>query len=305
MQHLVGMPLCIVLVACGAVSDNPPDAPPGTGIDSAVDGPGTQARCDPAKPFAAATLVGNVNSSNDESSFGLTRDELTAFVGNVVQPPNLSVKILVAQRATATAAFTAPTGVPTAAINNVAGDEYGGSPVSDGLILYFHRQTSQSIGLVAATRTDVQSDFIAEASVTVDGTGLTNALSATISADGQTLYWLDFQDFGKVFAATRGATPAQFSNRRAASVIAIASPPVLSADELTLFYSEGNGVDVFVSTRASKSELFDRGIPVANVNSTANDSPVALTNDGCVLYLSSARSGGIGGQDIWEARRPL
>jgi hypothetical protein len=35
-----------------------------------------------------------------------------------------------------------------------------------------------------------------------------------------------------------------------------------------------------------------------------NDVPVALTNDGCVLYISSQRPGGFGGYDIWEAHRP-
>ena len=68
--------------------------------------------------------------------------------------------------------------------------------------------------------------------MTVDGTGLVNALSPAISADGQTLYWLDFNDFGKVFAATRGATPTVFTHKRAVSTIAIGSAPVRSADEL-------------------------------------------------------------------------
>jgi len=140
--------------------------------------------------------------------------------------------------------------------------------------------------------------------VTVDGSGLVNALSPAISADGQTLYWLDFNDFGKVFAATRSSGSTGFVNKRAASTIAIGRSPVLSADELTLFYADGNGTDVLESTRANKTEMFGTGVPVDNVNSTANDIPVALSYDGCVLYLSSNRPRGLGGYDIWEARRP-
>jgi hypothetical protein len=59
-----------------------------------------------------------------------------------------------------------------------------------------------------------------------------------------------------------------------------------------------------VSTRTTKNDLFGLGIPVANVNSTANDAPAALTQDGCVRYISSNRPDSLGGYDIWEARRP-
>ncbi len=271
----------------------PTDAPDDVGIDA----PGMHARCDPAKPFGTPTHVEKVNSSLDEVAFSLTRDEKIAFVGRST--------ILVAQRASTTVAFDVPDGGPTVAINGAVGTELGPSPVSDGLILYFHRQTPTDVGIFAATRADTSASFDAGMEVTVDGLSLTNALSPTISSDGQTLYWLDFNDFGKVFSATRNGGATRFVNRRAASTIAIGFDPVLSADELTMFYSTGFAIDVLVSTRASKADMFGTGIPVANVNSAANDVPVALTNDGCVLYISSLRSGGIGGYDIWEAHRPL
>jgi hypothetical protein len=256
------------------------------------------------KPFGAPTLVANVNTSNDEFGFTLTRDERTAFVGRVVQPPSASATILVAERQSADVDFGAPASTYTASINNTSGDEHAPSPVADGLILYFHRQTSSGIGIVAATRADATSTFSAGATVTVDGTALQNALSPTISADGQTLYWLDFNDF-KMRAATRGSTPTGFVNARIASTITLAGQPVLSPDELTLYYSQGNGVDVLESKRTDTSAMFGTGVPVANVNSAMDDSPVAVTGDGCILYISSTRSGGLGGHDIWQARRPM
>jgi hypothetical protein len=77
-----------------------------------------------------------------------------------------------------------------------------------------------------------------------------------------------------------------------------------SADELTMYYAQVNGVDVFVSTRDSKTQQFGTGVPVADVSSSAADQPVALSHGGCVLYISSARPGGLGGRDIWQATRP-
>src|SRR5689334_2856199 len=77
--------------ACGNVQNTAPDAP--AGDDAATDAPGSSGRCDPARPFGAPVLVENVNSSNDEFGFAVTRDELTAFVGRIAQPPVSSATI--------------------------------------------------------------------------------------------------------------------------------------------------------------------------------------------------------------------
>jgi hypothetical protein len=293
-----------LLGACGEVPISASDA----AMDSASGGDantsdGSSARCDSTKPFGTPTLLANVNTSNEETAFSFTRDEHIAFVGRVVQGPPSSATIVLAERASREVDFPTPASTLTAAINNVAGFEYAPSSVADGLILYFHRYTAEAITIYAATRPDNVSSFSEGTSISVDGTGLQNALSPTISADGQTLYWLDYNDF-KMRSAKRGNTPTIFTNVRVASTMDLSHSPVLSADELTLYYSQGNGVDVLESTRASTSEMFGTGVPVANVNSAMDDSPVAVSSDGCVLYISSARSGGVGGRDIWQARRP-
>ncbi|MBC7976062.1 MAG: PD40 domain-containing protein [Myxococcales bacterium] len=308
--------LCVICGGCGNVT-GVADAPPAA-IDAAVsdatpgvDGPGTdapvsQARCDPAKPFNAPVLLANVNSSNEDLYLALTRDEKTALIGRVVQPPTPSATILGARRASVSDSFGVPDATVTAMINGAAGEEYSPSLVADGLIVYFHRQApgSGAIGIFAATRANDTAVFSAGTSVFVDGTALTNALSPTISADGQTLYWLDFSDFGKVYAATRNGEPTSFITKRSPATVALGAAPVLSADELTMYYATGSSADVLVSTRTTKTASFGTGVPVANVNSAASDVPVALSNDGCVLYLSSAR-GGLGGPDLWAATRPL
>jgi WD40-like Beta Propeller Repeat len=271
-----------------------------------LDASGAQARCDPSKPFGMPRLVDNVNSSLDEYSFSFTPNEQTAFVGRTaVQGPS-TIAILATRRASTTVAFDVPNAGTTSAINGGDGDVPDGSPSFDGLILYFARLKPSDVEIFAATRSDGSASFDAGTHVTVDGADLIDALSPTITPDGQTLYWRGFlgNDYGKVFSATRNNGPTTFVNKRAVSTISTGFVPVLSADELTMFYTDGNATDVLASTRTSKGDMFGTGVPVANVNSTANDIPVALTNDGCVLYIRSQRSGGLGGYDIWEAHRP-
>jgi hypothetical protein len=89
---------------------------------------------------------------------------------------------------------------------------------------------------------------------------------------------------------------------------------VLSLDRLTLFHapfsSPGSSSpyeqfsDIMVSSRASPSDSFSPAVPVPNVNSPEQEWPLYLTEDGCQLYLASNRPGGVGGYDIWVARRP-
>lgn len=78
----------------------------------------------------------------------------------------------------------------------------------------------------------------------------------------------------------------------------------VSSDELTLYYSDVQANDILRATRISKEVPFQAGIPLANVNSTAQDMPVAVSDDDCVLYVRTSRPGGSGVTDIWAARRP-
>jgi hypothetical protein len=308
--------ICLA-IGSGAVTSNggcgfprPADVPAaggpdGQGSDAMVNDARSTARCDPNKPFGTPTVLSTLNSSFDEASFALSRDELLAFIGreNIINSPTT---ISVAMRTSVTEAFGSPAVLPVvAAINSADGDEHDPSLIGDTLVLYFHRQivASGSIGIYAAVRADTQSAYDAGSLVFADGAELTNALSPVIASDGQTLYWLDFQNF-RLHSAQRMETPLAFGPASLASTIPI-HDPVLSRDQLTIYYNNGTATDILASTRTSKTEAFGTGIPVANINSAQMDAPVYLTDDGCILYLSSTRSGGNGGFDLWEARRPL
>lgn len=269
-------------------------------VDGGADtGPGR--RCDPSKTFDAPTFMATVSSAFDDASFSMTRDELTAFMHREnTGAPNTS--LLQTTRARVADAFAAPTETNLGVVNTPPGSEYSPTVSPDGLVLYFHRQTPGGIGVFVATRVAAGAPFTNQTGVTVGGTALSDALSPHLSADGQTLYWLDFQTF-KLHQAARGATPSVFNAGREVTAADVYSP-VLSADELTLYYSNGMSDDVLRATRASKAASFGAGVRVDALSSNAKDAPLFLTGDGCVMILKSTRPGGSGGTDLWMAQRP-
>lgn len=307
-----------VAAACGfprpmALSDAPDNTPDAASMNDAsrppadvagpsdsaqppVDAPGSRARCDATKPFAAPTLVPNVNSEHDERDFSLTRDEKIAFVTR--SATSTSSMILAARRSSVDMEFSPPTQDLTVAINQANSDSYTASPTADGLTLYVSRGTDS--GVYMATRQDVDSVFDAGVVVTLASHALTsNAFYAKISGDGDTLYYGD-QSFSQTFSASRVGNAA-FDGEFLVGPM-ISAPIVLSDDELTMYYAGSSSV--MISSRANKTAVFGAGSLVPNVSSSAFDLPVALTSDGCVLYISSNRAEGLGGFDIWEAHRP-
>jgi Tol biopolymer transport system component len=82
----------------------------------------------------------------------------------------------------------------------------------------------------------------------------------------------------------------------------------ITADGLSLFFGSGRSggsgnVDIWVTTRATTDD--DWGAPVnlgPTVNSPSDDTPT-ISADGRTLFLTSERSGGYGGRDIWITKR--
>jgi hypothetical protein len=175
------------------------------------------------------------------------------------------------------------------------------STSSDALILYFVRSDTTTSAVYVAVRGSTDAAFSAGEQVNVG-----NVISPQIARDGNTLYWYDYgASERKIYAAKRsGSLPAFFDTKGAATTFQTGVSYAVSADERTLYYSDPNANDILRSTRASTQVPFQAGIPLANVNSTASDMPLAVSDDDCVLYLRTARSGGAGGTDIWVARRP-
>ncbi len=85
--------------------------------------------------------------------------------------------------------------------------------------------------------------------------------------------------------------------------------PYISANSLELYFvstrPEGSGAeDLWVATRMLISEPWSEPVNLGPVvNSSSKDSGPYLSADGLELYFHSTRPNGLGGNDIWLARR--
>lgn len=273
----------------------------GDGLESTCTGE-PPARCDPTKDFGEPTLLPFFNSAFDDR-IEMTRDELLAFVYRF---DGTSTTILTSRRASASDEFPPPSPDPSlVAIIAAPGTEGSFSLTADGLVAYFVRQPPAEAPDIFVAKRSAPSGIFGEGTrVTVGLSPLMAVLDrVSISADGQTLYWLDYYD-ANLRSATRTNAIDRFGNQTASSVANAIYSHVISEDELTLFYSDGFLTDILVTTRFDRTIPFGTGVPLSNVNSPQQDTPLFLTVDGCLLYLASRRPGGLGGFDIWVSHRP-
>lgn len=84
--------------------------------------------------------------------------------------------------------------------------------------------------------------------------------------------------------------------------------PAVADDGLTLWLASNRtgtlgGLDIWVSTRASRSQPWTTPVNVAELNSTAEDAPGRITSDGLTMSFQSNRAGTAGGWDLYVASR--
>lgn len=258
------------------------------------------ARCDPTADFGEPTLVPNINSSFDEVGMSMTRDELLAVFLRV---DGASLKLLISRRASASDEFPPPMADPELApIIASLKTVYWASLASDGLVLYFSGvDFSDKIRTLVAKRDKREHLFGELSSVSLDSSLLPAVIQPGISVDGQTLYWIDWEDF-RLRSAARSRVDS-FRDIMIETVTRVYTY-AMSSDGLTVYYSDGHRTDVIVAIRDSLAVPFGVGVPVPGVNSSQEDWPLFVSGDACWLYLASNRPGGFGGGDIWIARRP-
>jgi Tol biopolymer transport system component len=84
--------------------------------------------------------------------------------------------------------------------------------------------------------------------------------------------------------------------------------PAISPDGLSLYFCSNRppqslGNDLWVSRRASESDPWGEPVNLTILNSAAGDCGPSLSQDGTMLFFTSARPGGAGGNDIYMATR--
>jgi hypothetical protein len=140
---------------------------------------------------------------------------------------------------------------------------------------------------------------------------------ASISADGLSLYFSTDWPGGYVDFDIWFATRATIDDPWEESVSlgsTVNSPewdwaPIVSADELTLFFSSqrpgGSGDwDLWATSRATKDDDWSMPLNLGpTVNSSSRDWLPSISADGLILFFTSNRPGGYGSRDIWMTRR--
>jgi len=298
----------VLVAACGEVNQT-------RHLDGGVDSPGGDAAPDAHVPtcygqaFGSPSYVSVLNSQGSEVYLRLSADELTAYfcrLGSAAPTQGIT-----ASRVSVTSTFSTPTTLVIT--NNNSAEVMSPSVTADGLTLYFTSNRSGTAGLhdiYRATRATTTTDFGSIANVSELNTSA-DEQDVYAVPDGSAVYFSSSRSNGQIYSIYRAAKSGGSGGTFGAPVEVLAmaakdvSYPVVSPDELTLFYQVG--MDMFETHRASTTAPFVAGTALTALNTTqSSEFPDWISADGCRLYFQTDRPGGAGGLDFMvAARTPL
>ncbi|HEY5922090.1 MAG TPA: hypothetical protein VIV11_10490 [Kofleriaceae bacterium] len=92
------------------------------------------------------------------------------------------------------------------------------------------------------------------------------------------------------------------------SPTALDDDPTLTADMLEIYFNSDRvggtgGADIWVSRRTSTTEAWSVPSPVAELNTTVDESTPEISADGLTMWFSSRRPGGAGDYDVYITTR--
>lgn len=187
---------------------------------------------------------------------------------------------------------------------------WGPTLSADGLTMFFVAGVGTTERIYQTTRTTKATLTFANTTAVFPGV-TDNRGTPALSYDGLTLYFYSDGLGGKggrdIWSVTRQTLTTAFALPQSIAAVNTATKdhlPWLSADELNLYYATeplGNS-EIWMTQRLSPLNPFAAGTPVAELNSSNNDSRLALTSDGRVAYIVSDRAQP-GNYDIWVATR--
>jgi Tol biopolymer transport system component len=191
------------------------------------------------------------------------------------------------------------------------------SVTADGLAMYFQAEptfNTSADDLFVATRATETDPFGSGTSLSLN-TPLYE-ITPYIVPDGSAIYYA-FGDGGNsfdIYRAVRAAGDADVSAFTTPSAVGgINTPmreeePVVTADELTIYYGSNNNngqFDIYVARRSTATSPFGTPAAVTELDDPlAYDAPTWISPDQCEIWFMSNRSGSTGGLDIYMARKP-
>ena len=254
------------------------------------------------------------NSPTDDFRVSLTEDHLMACFASQDRVGGVgALDVWCAERTSATQPFSMPYNVTAV---NTSSNEADVLISPDGLALYFAAIRTGGFGdkdLYVSSRNDRTAAFGPAAHVAALSTTLKDE-SESMSIDGLTFYFSSVVgvDASQLFVATRPSRTAEFGAPVALDALntplndeAIA----ITSDHRELLYAStrGGGIggrDVWYSQRATLEGPFPPATRIAELSSTLDDLPGAITADGTTLYLNYAMDlSGTVQSDVWTSTR--
>ena len=259
--------------------------------------------CSADTPFAAPQRVGGLATGASRLRFGA--GETTGYYAR--NRSSLHYDVLMAVRATPDASF----GIHTVVLST---NDWDFSPAvsSDGSTIYFERKVGDYWWIYQGTWDAAETKFASV--VPVPGLGLDTS-GPFLTRDGNTLYFQTLVAGGRATIATAKKQSQSFSN-----VTLLQFPelepqyfPVVSADELSLYFAVPNGAnlnyetDIWRATRPSKQAKFSAAMKLTELSTADNEVPSFLSDDGCRLYFDRNTSEpfdwAASNQAVWVAQR--
>lgn len=246
-------------VACGSVSSTPDGGATGSDArtDAAPDAPAAP-RCNPMSAFATPIPLTALNTGANENGATLSADELTLyFCSNRPGGPG-GGDIWFATRPSKAANWGTAQILPT--INTSTMGECVTSISGDGLTMYLHVSLNNSLDIALSTRTSISGAWGA---YTIPGLPFNASAAdghAHVSPDGNTVYFASSRDgmnedlmYVKRVNGVWGTAMAVPGIPTAAIEVS----PIISGDELSLFYeSYSGGGEIMLATRLTTDRQF-------------------------------------------------
>jgi len=260
-----------------------------------------------------------VNSASNEQLPALSKDGLSLYFTSNRPGGFGGQDVWVSQRADVTAPWGPPFNVGPAV--NSAFNDNAPAFSRDGHWMFFHSTRPDGFGgfdLMASWRPQVHDDFGWQTSFNLGPAvnGAFNDAGPAYLEDGEhgtpqlyfgsnrpgvggfDIYVADFSADGTLGAARLVAELSSLANEKR---------PVIRFDGREMFFFSSRpgsrNEDIWTSTRATVHDPWTPPVNVTSVNSEFNDAQCALSSDARTLIISSDRSGGVGGIDLWVSTR--
>lgn len=289
----------LLLGACGRVAFDPlvGDAPDDGGDSTCW---ATWRTSAPA--LTTPELVANINSSDDDNNPSLADGDLTLYLD---RGPMGARDVYVATRPDRDSPFGPP--IPVNGLSDPAASESRPTVVDDSdlAIVAVVPVGQSSSQVMTARRINFRTfDSLVAVGAPVDGPG--NELDVELTDEGRRLFFTRSNSPQRDLHVASRATPtAPFTDVRAVEGLAgtESSDPALSPDGLVMVYADYSSPEqMFVATRAALDTPFETNVSLRATADPGFSANIEISRDGCELFFTSDRAGGLGGFDIYVAR---